>query len=35
MKFSINKRYNGKTGRVLNNQQSKIPYPSEKQRVFN
>ena len=35
MKFSINNRYNGKTGTVLNNQQLKIPYLSEEQGVFN
>ena len=33
-KFSISKRYNGKLGRVLNNHQLKIPYPSEEQRIF-
>ena len=34
VKFNINKEYNGKTRRDLNNQHSKIPYPSEEQRVF-
>ena len=32
MKFSINKKYNGKTGRVLNNQHLKIPQPSDENR---
>ena len=34
MKFCVNERYNGKAGRVLNNQQLKISYPSEEKRVF-
>ena len=35
MMFCIYKRYNGKTGSVLNNQQLKITYPNEGQRVSN
>ena len=34
MKFSKNKRYNGKTARVLNNYQLQIPSPSEEQNVL-
>ena len=34
MKFGINKSYNGKTGRVLNNQQLNTSYLSENWRLF-
>ena len=34
MKFNINRRYNGHTGRFLNSQRLKILYLSGEQRVF-
>ena len=34
MKFSMNKKYNGKSGKVLNNPQLNTLYPSEEQRIF-